>query len=121
MATDDAGAWKTLRRVAKRSDVALRMEFLNHMKYSYIGARQRQQRLDFLAAFLDDAEAPDVTRNPKMFEGPHAGFRFRRLEVRDLAAMEIASILGMPDRPDMTWMPERWKKLRAQVKGRLKK
>jgi hypothetical protein len=120
-ATDDSRIWKMLEKVAKRSDVGLRMEFLNHMHNGYVGEGNRQQRLDFLAAFLDDAEAPDVKANPKMFEGPHAGFTFRRLEVRDLAAMTISSILGMPDAPGMNWTPAQWEKLRNQVKERLKK
>jgi hypothetical protein len=95
MATEDARAWKTLEKVAKRSGVGLRTEFMNYMSYGE--GRQRKQRLGFLAAFLDDAE------------------------VRDLAAMRIASILEMPDRPDMNWTPEQWQKLRNQVKERLKK
>lgn len=121
MATDDPRAWKTLETVAKRSDVGLRMEFMNPMDYCYIGDRQRQYRLKFLASFLDDSEAPDVKANPKLFDGPYAGFTFVRLEVRDLAAMKIASILKMPDSPDRTWSPQQWQKLRDQVKERLGK
>jgi hypothetical protein len=119
LATDDPRAWKMLEKVAKRSDVGLRMEFMNPMNYSYIGERQRQQRLEFLAAFLDDDEAPDVKANSKMFIGPHAGFTFERLTVRDLAAMTIASILEMPDKPDRDWTPQQWEKLRSQVKEKL--
>ena len=110
-----------LEKVAKRSDVGLRMEFMNPMNYSLLEGRLRQQRLEFLAAFLDDAEAPDVKANPEMFSGPHAGFTFTRLTVQDLAAMEIASILGMPDQPDRNWTPEQWEKLRTQVKQALKR
>jgi hypothetical protein len=119
--TGDPRAWKLLEKVARRSDVGLRMEFMNPMNYSHLGNRHRKQRLAFLAAFLDDAEAPDVKANPRMFAGPHAGFTFHRLAVRDLAAMEIASILEMPDQPDRTWTPKQWKKLRSQVKKCLKK
>jgi hypothetical protein len=121
MATDDGRAWKLLEKVAKRSDVGLRMAFMNPMNYSYIGAHRRQQRLDFLAAFLEDAGAPDVRAHPEMFEGPHAGFMFGRLEVRNLAAMKIASILGLPEQPDRTWTPEQWEKLRNRVKEGLRK
>jgi hypothetical protein len=121
LATDDTRVWKMLEKVAKRSDPGLRMEFMNVMNYSYLGSRLRQQRLEFLAAFLDDAEAPDVKANPQMFSGPHAGFTFARLTVRDLAAMEIASILAMPDDPDRDWTPEQWEKLRTKVKQALKR
>jgi hypothetical protein len=58
--------------------------------------------------------------NP-MFSGPHAGFTFVRLAVRDVAAMTIASILGMPDRPDRDWTPGQWEGLRARVKQALKR
>ena len=75
----------------------------------------------FLAAFLDDAEEPDVKANPKMFEGPHAGFTFARLSVRDLAAMKIASILEMPEQPNKDWTAEQWEKLRVKVKQALKR
>lgn len=119
--TDDPRAWKKLEEVGKRSDVGLRMEFMNWMSYSFLEGRLRQQRLEFLAAFLDDAEAPDVKANPEMFSGPYAGFTFTRLTVQDLAAMEIASILGMPDQPDRNWTPEQWEKLRTQVKQALKR
>jgi hypothetical protein len=111
--TDVPRPWKLLAKVAKRSDVGLRMEFLNLM---HNDDRQRRQRLEFLAAFLNDAEAPNVTAHPEMFSGPHAGFMFRRLAVRDLAAMRIASFLGLPDRPDRDWTPQQWEKLRKKVK-----
>jgi hypothetical protein len=62
-----------------------------------------------------------VESNPEMFSGPHAGFTFRRLAVRDLAAMEIASILGMPDHPDRDWTPQQWEGLRDKVREALKK
>jgi hypothetical protein len=116
--TDDPRPWKLLAKVAKRSDVGLRMEFLNLL---HNDDRQRRQRLEFLAAFLDDAEAPDVKANPEMFSGPHAGFTFRRLAVRDLAAMRIASFLELPDRPDRDWTPQQWEQLRKKVKGALNK
>jgi hypothetical protein len=119
--TDDARAWKLLEKVAKRSDVGLRMELLNRMNLGYGEGRHRQQRLHLLAAFLDDAEAPDVKANPEMFRGPHAGFGFTRLSVQDLAAMTIASILEMPDHSDLNWTPEQWEKLRTQVKQALKR
>src|SRR5262249_1041942 len=67
LATDDPGAWKMLAKVAKRSDVGLRMEIIQKLGYSDLGDRQRQQRLEFLASFLEDVEAPDVKANPEMF------------------------------------------------------
>jgi hypothetical protein len=120
-ATDDPRAWSMLEKVAIRSDVGLRMEFMNPMDYSNVREQQRQQRLKFLAAFLDDVEAPDVSKIPEMYSGPHAGFTFRRLAVRDLAAMKIASILEMSDEPDRDWTPQQWEALRKKLKQALKK
>jgi len=120
LATDDAGAWTLLEKVAKRSDVGLRMAFLNWMNHPD-GDRQRKQQLKFLTAFLGDSEASDVKANPKMLDGLHAGLDIDRLEVRDLAAIKIAFILGMRDWPDKTWTSEQWTHLRNRVREGLKK
>jgi hypothetical protein len=124
MQTNDAKAWTKLEIVANRSDVGLRMEFLSTM-HRYNGEelddQQRRLRLTFLAAFLKDSAAPNPVANPKMFEGPHASFPFKRLEVRNMAAMRIASILGFPEEPDDSWTPKQWENLRNKVKEGLKK
>ena len=97
MATDDARAWKMLKKVANGRMWVSRMEFMNPMNYTYVGDRQRQQRLDFLASFLDDAEAPDVKANPKMFDGPYAGFTFHRLDGnRRAKGTHIGDKMGPP-------------------------
>jgi hypothetical protein len=70
MATDDPKAWEMLEKVAKRSDAGLRMAFMNPMNYSYVEGRQREQRLRFLAAFLDDADAPDFKANLRHRQRP---------------------------------------------------
>jgi hypothetical protein len=119
--TDDPRAWALLEKVARRSDVGLRMEFLNHMSRLEDGDWQRRRVLKFLTAFLDDTDEPDREANPKMFEGPYAGFTFRRLSVRDLAAWQIAFILGMPERPDRDWTPQQWENLRKKVRAALQK
>ena len=88
--------------------------------------------IDFLAAFLDDKEER-VTRNnlnlaafddpeemiDKLandpFSGPSAGFTFERLSVRDFAALQLASKLGMPTTADSDWKDSDWETLRAKV------
>jgi hypothetical protein len=121
LTTDDPQVWKTFETVAKRSDVGLRMQFMDPMDYTYVGDRQRAQRLAFLAAFLDDVEAPDIAADPKRFDGPHARFVFEHLEVRNLAAMKIASILDLSDKPNRDWTAKQWDDLRQRVKERLKR
>jgi hypothetical protein len=119
--TDDPRAWKMLEKVAKRSDVGLRMELMKPMDSRDPGDRHQQQRLDFLAAFLGDAETPDVKANEEMFSGPSAGTRFRQWTVRDLAALQIATILQMGEHPDWDWTPQQWENLRTRVNQALKR
>jgi len=121
METDNEEVWQTFKRVAKRSDVGLRMEFLNMMNYCHIGDRQRKQRLDFLQVFLNDLSVRDVKSNPKMFEGPYAGSDFPRLEVRNLAAQQIGWMLHISATPEPNWAPEQWAAFRAKVRAALEK
>jgi hypothetical protein len=119
METDDPRVWKTLEAVARRSDVGMRMELMNPMDYTYIGDRNRKQRLAFLEKFLDDGAVRDARSNEQMFTGPHAGFQFKIIEVRNLAAMEIASILCLEACPEVSWTAERWTELRKTVRRAL--
>jgi hypothetical protein len=119
METDNADVWDALAKAARRCDVGLRMELMEPMCYTYIGDRQKKQRLAFLAGFLDDATLRDVKTNPKMFKGPHAGSTFPRLEVRNLAAENIAHILKMPAHPRPSWTAEQWNQFRKQVRNEL--
>jgi hypothetical protein len=119
--TEDREAWLTLTEAARRADVGLRMEYMKPMNYTNVGDRARKRRLDFLAAFLDDAAVRDEKADPEKFTGPYAGFTFPSLAVRDLAAMQIASILKLEVEPKPDWSKERWAKLREQVKEALKR
>lgn len=126
--TDDPQVWKALLAAAKRADVWLRMEYLHGMGGPTDDANQRRLRLDFLSQFLDDAEIrqsnrKDVEDFDSKFSGPFAGFLFERLEVRDLAAMTIATILKMPDEPDPhhPWTVAQWKEFRDRVQAEMKK
>ncbi len=119
--SEDARPWETLAKVARRSDIGLRLEFMRPMHHRIVSKRQQEQRLHFLAAFLDDSAVRDANSNPPLFDGPHAGFLFPRLAVRDFAAMQIASILNLPAEPEPDWTSEQWAKLRAQVREALQR
>ncbi len=116
MESDSPEVWRALLRAAQRADVSLRMELMNPMDYLYIGERQRQQRLAFLAAFLDDQTERDRKSDQKLYSGPCAGFEFDRITVRDFAAFEIAHILKAPEVRTEEWTPEKWAQLRQKVK-----
>jgi hypothetical protein len=86
METDEQSAWSPLERVARQSDVGLRVEFMNPMDYTYIADRQRSQRLEFPSHFLDDDEVRDEKSNPSVYQGPFSTFTFSSIEVRNFAA-----------------------------------
>jgi hypothetical protein len=117
--TEDERAWKTLEKVARSSDVGLRMEYINTICDYMPSGHKGERLLHFLAAFLDDAATPDLSVNPRMFAGYRGDHISQRLEVRDLAAMNLALMLRFSDRPDRNWTPQQWEDLRARVKARL--
>jgi hypothetical protein len=117
--TVERSAWSALERFAKRSDVGLRMEILYPMDFASIADRQRSQRLEFLSHFLDDDEVRDEKSNSLKYEGPFAASTISKIEVRNFAAWQIASILRMRVKPDADWSPVRWGELRARVRDAL--
>lgn len=119
METNNDEIWETFKHVAKKSDVGLRMEFLNVMNYSCIGEKNFKRRLDFLKSFLNDVEVRDINSNTEMFDGPCAESDFPILEVRNLAAKEIGWILKVSEMPAPNWTPEQWASFRLKVEKEL--
>lgn len=115
---EDEKVWREYLRTAQRSSTWLRMEMMNPMNYRDISEKSLGLRLAFLSAFLDDAAIRDMA-DEREFEGPCAGFTFPRLGVRDLAAIKLASLLEMEDKPDEYWTDAQWEELRRKVKERL--
>jgi hypothetical protein len=111
--------WIAYLRLARRSSVGLRMEMINPMDYSYIKTKNRERRLAFLAAFLDDESVRDKSRNSNKYDGPCAAFTIPKIQVRNFVAEEIALILEMNESPNEFWTDEQWDGLRGKVKGRL--
>lgn len=116
MQLEDDGIWNDYLRIARRSAVGLRMEMMNPMNYSYIGDKNRERRLAFLAAFLDDTTVRDPSVKAGRYAGPCAAFTFGRIEVRDFVAMKIASLLDYDDRPTEFWTKQQWEELRTKVR-----
>ncbi len=108
----DPAAWEALRRAALRADVGLRMEYLEE-----VGGPEeaKDAATDFLAGFLEDAEVRQVTEDPSLYDYRTAARDFKRLEVRDLAALRIAAILGLDVEPRPDWSPRNWEGLREEV------
>jgi len=114
--TDDPRVWAALLRAARRSDVGLRMELIGRLEQ--LGARQRRERLSFLAAFLDDDAVPETRLEPERWFGSVA-FGFPNIAVRDLAAMIMAHILDLPTKPKPSWTRAEWEALGVEVKRAL--
>ena len=108
---EDPALWELLQKVAKRSDVALRMEVLRRVGQSKPSPPQRQRVLDFLAAFLDDT---DRLKSPLRDIAD-------RMEARNYAAVQIAEILDIEVDADKERTAEDWAKLRAQVREALQR
>jgi hypothetical protein len=115
---DDPQVWPALEKAAKRAAVGLRMELLNHMAYPP-DAPHRSERLRLLSAFLDDEAARD-RESSKKYEGPCAGFTYRRLSVRDFVAMELADALGIEVELNPERTPEEWAEIRGKVREAVK-
>ena len=97
------------------------MEMLNPFDYTYIGDKNRERRLACLVAFLDDRELRDDSKDKEKWDGPCAAFTFPKIEVRNFAAMQIASILKLGAHPDEFWTARQWNELRKRVRTELGK
>jgi hypothetical protein len=117
--TDSAEVWAAFLAAAKRADVGLRMELMNPLNYSHVGDRVLKQRIQFLAAFLDDETERDAASDPAKFTGPFAGFVFPKLRVCDLTAEKAGSLLGLDQQPRPSWTKQDWENYRARVRKEL--
>ncbi len=116
--TADPRAWRALGRAARRADVGLRMQMLDGVAQGGTGP-QRKEALAFLAAFLGDSTVRDIDSDFYRYWGIPAGHGYPRLEVRNFAALELARLLKLPDRPKPEWKPDQWAALRAKVRKAL--
>jgi hypothetical protein len=121
METADPAVWRGLVRAAKRADVGLRMQLLNPMNYSYIGERQRAQRLQFLLQWLGDDTVREAKREDPQWQGPVAAFTIAKITVRDFAALQLASILGLPRHDATAWSAAQRAEVRAAAESALQK
>ncbi|MGD0900319.1 MAG: hypothetical protein ABR915_21005 [Thermoguttaceae bacterium] len=115
----DDEIWKEYLKTVKRAAVGLRLQMLEYMTYSSTGDTNQERRLTFLAAFLGDTEVR--VAGGGFFEGPCAAFTITEIEVRDYAAMQIASLLRFDDRPTEFWTKDEWARLRSKVQTALNK
>jgi hypothetical protein len=107
----DADEWKALSLAVRRADAASRVELLGEIARAKT-SKAHKQRLAFLADYLtDDAVRVDerITVSP-----------FRRIEVRNWAAIQLAELLKIDAEPGDHWTAKQWSDLREKVRAKLK-
>ena len=95
--TGSAAVWTALEKVLKRCSLGLRMEAIEDLgtvAKQVSDSQIRRRCLLEIAKYLDDAAIRDQ-KSSKKYGGPCAGMFYKRLEVRNLAAMALAANLGI--------------------------
>jgi hypothetical protein len=113
--SDDPRVWQTLEKAIKRSAVGLRMELLNADLDYPERQFQRRELLRHFLRFLDDADLRDTGSSAK-YGDDCAAHTYRKLEVRNFVALQLASLLDMEIGFNPGRSPEEWTKLRGQVR-----
>ena len=104
------------RRRRKRQDNARRNDTIAMKEFP---SDRSKCSINFLTTFLDDSTVRDSTGKQPLYDGPHAGKQFPKLEVRNFAAWRLAGILKIEASPKPDWSPEQWAKLRDRVRKAL--
>ncbi|MBM3982085.1 MAG: hypothetical protein FJ304_17840 [Planctomycetes bacterium] len=104
-ASADPDEWRALARAVPRAGVGGRIALLNRVWTARAPAARRHQ-LALLAEHLNDDE----------YDGDRGWWGF---EVRNLAALRLADLLGVEARPDVGWGARQWSDLRARVRAAL--
>jgi hypothetical protein len=93
--SERAEVWEALRRAAASVDVGLRMEVLDEMgRGQQVSYEVWKRSVNLLAAFLDDTAVRDTAADPEKYRGC-AGAWLSKLEVRNWAAFQLATLLGI--------------------------
>ncbi len=111
----DRRAWEALAQAARRADVGLRIELIDSITSQTDIEKRKAERLSFLSGFLSDGVSRRITEGSPEYDYRSALEEFKTLEVRDLAAMKMASILDLPETPRPEWSAGQWADLRAKV------
>lgn len=118
--TGDPQVWAALLRAARRADIGLRLELIGAVAKAERDGGPHPERLAFLRAFLDDHAMPDLSQNPRMWLGGRVCSTYPPLEVRDVAAMTIGSLLKLETVPKPAWARAEWDAFQLEVARRLK-
>jgi hypothetical protein len=115
--SNDPLVWEALEKAIKGASVGLRMQLLQNVTYHHedeMSEIQRKRPLAILAAFLDDTTLRDRSSDSKKYDGPCAGFTYKRLSVQDHVAMEMARLLNIEIELNPKRTQEEWAKVRKR-------
>ena len=112
--TDDPRIWPVLEKVVHRSSLGLKMEMMDCL-CNREDKRHLSSRMKLLAQFLDDDTVRDRKSNEK-YDGPCAGFHYRKIELRNYVATQLAALLDIPIEVDEKRTPIEWAAIRDRVR-----
>ena len=117
----DPDEWQALAKAVRRADTEGRWKML-HAVARQTAEAGRTQRLAFLAEYLTDDAVRDARRDPQRHGWSDGlGYLFPQLEIRNLAAAQLAEILGLDAGPEPAWTAGQWAELRDQVRAAVEK
>ena len=112
--SDDPRIWPVLEKVVHRSSLGLKMQMLERLS-NREDKRHLSTRMKLLVQFLDDDTVRDQKSNEK-FDGPCAGFPYRKIELRNFVATQLAALLDIPIETDEKRTPVEWAAIRDRVR-----
>jgi hypothetical protein len=116
---DDPEVWQVLEKVAKRAAVGFRMWLLDFELLPRERQRHRVERMQLLAAFLDDSAASTQESNRKHSEPwDHASYDI--MQVRDFVAMQLLDEVGIDVESNPKRTPAQWAEIRNKARAALK-
>jgi hypothetical protein len=110
--SDNPAVWPALAKVIKRSVVGFRTRLLLDL-IPFEEKRHWNDRLRLLASFLGDSTVREIEVNDR--DKWFSDFPYRRIEVRDFVAMQMAQMLDVKVDRNPNRTQEQWAKIRAQV------
>ena len=116
--SNDARIWTVVEKVVHRSSLGLKMQMLDCL-CDREDKRHLPSRMKLLSQFLDDDTVRDL-KSSSQFSGPCAGFHYRKIELRNYVATQLASLLDIPIEVDEKRTPAEWATIRDRVRQKLK-
>jgi hypothetical protein len=120
--TERADIWSALCDATTKADVGIKLEIIEDLTTkTEMQFAERKRLTEFLGSFLDDATIRDAADDPQKYEGC-AGRRWPKLEVRNWAAYQLATVLAVDVAAfdgGRAITDEQWARLRKAVAARL--